>query len=242
MEKYIASLNKAGYSVRIQKERVIIENSELTIIGQSNNTIWTAQDILCSKCYGFASADLFIAIDIGQNIGVASLDFANNKNILHIYGFEPFPETFFQAQVNFANNPNLSSKITSFNFGLGKENKTVEMHYNKNLPGSMSTSHDMFAEGELQRVEIKNVSEVLDLILQKHEEKIICKIDCEGAEKEILPSLERSGLLQRIDVLILEWHFEPPSALIDILTRSGFTVFFDHVVWNELGFIRATRP
>ena len=72
-------------------------------------------------------------------------------------------------------------------------------------------------------------------------EKVFCKIDCEGAEKEIVPSLEMSGLLHRIHVLMMEWHFSPPKSLIDILTRNGFTVFFDHSVRDKLGFIKAVR-
>ena len=241
MKDYIDSFNEAGFSVLKKNGRIIISSPRMTIIGQSDNTLWTAKDILCSECYGFASTEKFIALDIGQNIGIASLYFACSEKILHVYGFEPFPETFFQAQVNFTNNPNLSKKITSFNFGLGKENSDVEVHYNKNLPGSMSTSRDIFPEGELQRVEIKNVSEVLNTILQKHTEKVFCKIDCEGAEKEIVPSLEMSGLLHRIHVLMMEWHFSPPKSLIDILTGNGFTVFFDHSVRDKLGFIKAVR-
>jgi methyltransferase, FkbM family len=241
MEKYISSLKNAGYSVDMRKGRVFIASPEITIIGHSNNTLWTTQDILCSESYGFASATPHIALDIGQNIGVASLYFAKNSSITHVYGFEPFPATFLQGQVNFANNPKLKDKITSFNFGLGQGNKEINAHYNKDLPGSMSTTHDRFSDGELQKVVIRDASEVLRPIFEKHNEKVVCKIDCEGAEKEILPSLESSGLLKNIDVLIMEWHFEAPDFLIDILIRSGFTVFFDHVVRNELGFIRAVR-
>ncbi len=241
MIDYIDKFNQAGYSLLDSNGRIIIRGPKMTIIGQSKNTLWTAQDVLCSECYGFASEEKFIALDIGQNIGIASLYFACNPNISHVYGFEPFPATFFQAQVNFTNNPNLSKKITSFNFGLGEENKAVEVHYNKDLPGSMSTSHDRFSEGELQSVEIKNVSEVVDAILQKHKEKVFCKIDCEGAEKEILPALATSGLLGRIHVIVMEWHFTPPTELLSILTKNGFTVFFEHSVRNKLGFIKAVR-
>ncbi|MDR1243309.1 MAG: FkbM family methyltransferase [Deltaproteobacteria bacterium] len=238
MKQYITDLGRAGYTVKMQKGRVIIKSRQKTIIGQSENTLWTAQSILCAESYGFASASPYIAIDIGQNIGIASLYFAENENINHIYGFEPFAATFFQAQVNFANNPGLSGKITSFNYGLGQENKEIEAHYNKDLPGSMSTTRDRFTEGDLQQVAIRDASEVLKPILEKHEEKVLCKMDCEGAEKEILYSLEASGLLGRIDAIIMEWHFKAPDDLVSLLARNGFTVFFEHVVRNELGFIR----
>ena len=241
MDKNIHNLNRAGYVVYTRKGRIIIEGPDMTIIGQSNNTLWTAEGVLCSECYGFASQDEYIVLDIGLNIGIASLYFANNPKVAHVYGFEPFPETFMQAQVNLTNNPALAAKVTPFNFGLGTENKEVAVHYNKDLPGSMSTIHDRFAEGELQQVSIKSVSEVLEPIFNRHAEKVLCKMDCEGAELEILPALEASGLLRRIDALIMEWHYARPTALVDILERNGFTVFYDHVAMNALGFVRAVR-
>lgn len=47
----------------------------------------------------------------------------------------------------------------------------------------MSTSRDIFPEGELQRVEIKNVSEVLNTILQKHKEKVFLQNRLRGSRK-----------------------------------------------------------
>ena len=241
MNKYITALEKAGYTVTMPTGRVIIKNQQMTIIGQGNNPLWTAQDVLCAEAYGFAASIPYIAVDIGQNIGTASLYLAQRENIRHIYGFEPFKETFFQAQVNFMNNPEYSKKISSFNYGLGSRNEEIEVHYNREMPGSMSTTHDRFSGGDLQKVSIKDASEVLTPIFQKHEERVLCKIDCEGAEKEILASLEASGLLERIHVFLMEWHYEAPDYLITLLVRNGFTVFFEHVVRNELGFIRAIR-
>ena len=76
MKDYIDSFNEAGFSVLKKNGRIIISSPRMTIIGQSDNTLWTAKDILCSECYGFASTEKFIALDIGQNIGIASLYFA----------------------------------------------------------------------------------------------------------------------------------------------------------------------
>lgn len=242
MEKYIEQLNKKGFDVIRLAHGLVIRNKDLTIIGKADNTLWTSQDILCAECYGFSASEDYIVFDVGLNIGVAALYFAQKPWVKYIYGFEPFSATFKQALVNFTNNPKLSSKITPFNFGLGAKDTRLSIHYNQDLPGSMSTVVDRYKEGgNLESVEIKNITTVIQPILAKHNEKVLFKIDCEGAEKEILPALESSGLLKKIDVILLEWHFEPPTFLVDILTRNNFTVFFSHVVLNELGFIQAVR-
>ena len=78
-------------------------------------------------------------------------------------------------------------------------------------------------------------------LFEKCKEKIFLKIDCEGAEKQILPELENSGLIKRVDVIIMEWHFEEPSWIVDLLIRNGFVVFRLNTIANELGMIRAYR-
>ena len=188
--------------------------------------------------------DDYIMFDIGANIGATSLYSAQNKHIKHIYAFEPFKQTFEQAQANLDRNPDLSHKISIFQYGLGATEQRLNIQYNPELPGSMSTTHDRFAANEgtiVETVHIQNATEILAPLVDQHLEKIFIKIDCEGAENDILLNLNDSGVLKKVDALVLEWHFEYPNILIELLKKNGFVVFVNHTVINELGMIRAVR-
>ncbi len=61
------------------------------------------------------------------------------------------------------------------------------------------------------------------LILEENKNKhIIVKCDCEGAEFEIFERLNEEQLIGKIDIVLMEFHFEKPDKLINILTENGF--------------------
>ncbi|MDR2839810.1 MAG: hypothetical protein LBV75_00880, partial [Paludibacter sp.] len=118
-DESIQILNNKAYTVNADENGVRISSDKLTIEGKSENTLWTSAAVLCSEDYHFADADQkYVVFDIGLNIAVTSLYLSQQKNIVKIYGFEPFKETFLQAEQNLLLNPELATKIQIFNFGL----------------------------------------------------------------------------------------------------------------------------
>ena len=180
--------------------------------------------------------------DIGLNLGITSLHKAQEDNCVKIYGFEPFAPTFKLAQRNLELNPSLAQKIKIFNYGLGEENKKLNINYNAALPGSMSTVKNIFENTQdIETVEIKQASKILKRLFDQHSEDIFLKIDCEGAEKEILPEIDKAGLLKKVKIIIMEWHYENPQWIVELLNKNNFVVFCTHTVINELGMIRAYK-
>lgn len=233
---------EAGISLSRENGQYCVDKGNLHIEGSSFNTLITANDVLYKDEYFLQSSDNYVMFDIGLNIGMTSLYKAEDKHIKKIYAFEPFKPTFELAVKNLKNNPQLSEKISIFNFGLGNGDKFLEINYNSERPGAMSSVRNVFENcSDVEKIEIKKASDVLKPLFDQHKEKIFMKIDCEGAEKEIIPDLNSSGLLKRADVVIMEWHFEDPSYLVSILRENGFVVFCNHVKFNELGMIRAVR-
>ncbi len=237
---YIDKFAAANYKLYKANNLIHIEGQGLKIQGKAYNTIWTAHDVLCRDEYHFEMTEPYVMFDIGFNLGITSLHWAKNENLKQIYAFEPFKPTYEQGEVNLKNNPELATKIELFKFGLGNENKEVEIHYNPERPGAMSSVKDSL-QGKIEKIQIKNASEILKPLFEKHQEKKFLKIDTEGAEKEILPDLDSSGLLKDIDVIIMEWHDENPQYLIDILTKNNFNVHCIHSVGNILGMITAFK-
>ncbi len=79
-------------------------------------------------------------------------------------------------------------------------------------------------------INIKDISEILPDLMAKHStQKKVLKIDCEGAEYEILQKLSDANLLKFIDVLLIEWHDKGAKILEDILIANDFRLVSRHL-------------
>ena len=239
---YRPVFNKKGFEVKREEHKIVINDNKLKIEGEADNTLWTAASVLCNDEYNFNTNKKYVMFDIGLNLGITSLQKAQENACVKIYGFEPFVPTFKLAQRNLELNPSLAQKIKIFNYGLGAEDKKLNINYNAALPGSMSTVKNIFEDKQdVETVEIKQASKILKRLFAQHSEDIFLKIDCEGAEKEILPEIDKAGLLKKVKVIIMEWHYENPQWIIELLSKNNFVVFCNHTAINELGMIRAYK-
>lgn len=242
INKYYQKFYNAGYSVKRLKDNSIeIKNKNLILVGKSDNTLWTANEVLCNTGYNFSVNEPYIMFDIGFNIGTTSLYFAQKENIKQIYAFEPFIPTYNQGLNNLKLNPKYSNKINLFDYGLGVEDKILKIPYNEKLPGAMSTLFENSTDkySSIEEVKIKNAYNVLSEIIERHKEKVFIKLDTEGSEFEILPSLDEKGLLEKVDVLIMEYHRKDPQILLDILKRNNFFYFQEKA--DATGIIKAIK-
>ena len=242
-ENYKEIFKASGYSVEVIKgDKIRIKGNGLTVIGNSDNTLWTAEDVLCKNDYEFNSSLNYIMIDIGLNIGLTSLLMARKKNILKIYGYEPFIPTFEQARINLKNNPQLAKKMRIYPFGLGENDRKVQINYNSKLPGAMSSVENKFPEcNQIETIIIKKSSTIISEVMDGQIEDIFLKIDCEGAEFEIIRDLDKSGILNKIRLIILEWHEKNPGELIKILKSNNFIVIPSERIKGKLGYLRAVN-
>ena len=170
----------------------------------------------------------FVFIDIGLNVGFTSLKFAADPDCKQIFVFEPFAPTIERAQENFELNPRIGEKICAYNYGLSDHSEHGVSFYNSERRGQMKTQNDPASENQTFPQEgflIKEASTVLESIFKEAKAdklKIILKIDCEGAEYEILPHLHEHKLLTYVDQIFIEWHFKGSESLLDILKANNF--------------------
>jgi FkbM family methyltransferase len=236
----VKKFNDRGFTVEKKADMVSIFNDDIIIKGISNNTLVTACGIFIEECYAFLSKNKFIVYDIGFNIGCAALYFSLCDHIKHIYAFEPFLPTWRQGMANLAANEKLAAKITPFNFGLGGRDEILFRDYNAYASGSMSSVINRFeAKGRVEKIVIKKATDVLRPLFASHSEHIFLKIDCEGAERDIVQNLAHEGLLADVSALVMEWHFTHPKDIVELLKENNFFVFFNHTVPDKLGMIHA---
>ena len=80
---------------------------------------------------------------------------------------------------------------------------------------------------------IGRADDLLRPLFSRHaESRIFLKVDCEGAEYDILPNLASAGLLRCADVVIVEWHGGDHRQLLNILDQDSFFCF---VEWHKRG-------
>lgn len=195
-----------------------------------------------------------VILDIGMNVGMASLYFASLPEVEAVYSYEPDKDTYKSALENFHLNPELSHKIHHFNTGIGDSNRIIEFYkdINDHSSSSIYPIYDTPLGDELgkkknqvsvHQVELKDASQIVSEIANRHPNlQIIAKIDCEGAEYEIIESLSKSGMLTKLNAILMEWHImnnvHDPNDLLDALTNSGFKSFYS-ACNNALGMIYA---
>lgn len=180
-----------------------------------------------------------IVLDIGMNIGDSILYFLNQSNVDKIYGYEPFRETFDRAKGNLKEYLCDSSKIEIFQIGIGDENIERVITFNSHMTCAQSTledarkiAHGMYKDMKLiseenekaESVVVKKASEVFGPIVDKYSDhNIVLKMDCEGEEYNILRELLESGVLKKINFIMLEWHYRGKDILLKYLEKAGFS-------------------
>ena len=239
-------LQSASYLVEIKKQfpELTLENHKEGILArfkglqlyiESSEEFFILKEVFIEKDYNLLSKEPIVVFDIGMNIGISSLFFGLQNNVKQIYSFEPVVTTYNQALYNLALNTAISDKIEAFNFGLGGSTRTEKVLYNSQAKGNcgirreLSLVVDQKDASEIE-IPIKNVSDILpDLFALHPNQKKILKIDCEGAEYEILQKLSDSNLLVDIDVLLIEWHDKGATLLEELLVANNFSIISRHL-------------
>lgn len=152
--------------------------------------------VMIRKDYGNIK-DNSIVIDIGANIGANSLFAAKAKNTF-VYAYEPMPDTFKVLEENIKSN-NFGKRIRAYNLAVcGKKGKR------KLYLSTSSPFHSLFQKSK-KSIEV-NCTTLKDIFNDNNLKTCdILKMDCEGAEYEILFNTPIS-YLKRIQEIRLEYH------------------------------------
>jgi FkbM family methyltransferase len=217
------------------KDGILARFNDLNLYVESSEEFFIVKEVFVEKDYNLLSNESLVVFDIGMNIGISSLFFALNKNVDKIYSFEPVLTTYNQALYNLKLNPKYSDKIEAFNFGMGGFSRVEKVLYNSQAKGNCGIrleSSLVIDKKDAKEIEItiKDISDVLPDLIAKHSgQKKVMKIDCEGAEYEILQKLNDANLLKFIDILLIEWHDKGAKILEDILIANDFRLVSRHL-------------
>ena len=209
------------------KPGIIHLRNGLKIEIQGKRCIGFLNSIFFNKIYG-TPKDEQVIIDIGANKGLFSVFFANElKGKEHkIFAFEPHPNTFQLLERNIKNNQ-LDKNILTFQkcvSGASTDTQSffvARESFDYSLYNEYQTNEKVVVENiTLQEIIDQNSLTVIDLL----------KMNCEGAEYEILFKTEKS-YLKKIRAIRMEYHnFELDGKkydlvpLIDYLEENQFSI------------------
>jgi FkbM family methyltransferase len=165
-------------------------------------------------------------LDIGGHIGTFSIDIADKVGM--VVTFEPEPDNYEILQKNIADNK--IQNITTYNEAVvGNEDQEREFHLDekRNTGG-----HSFIAADGAKTMKVK-CHNINDILKTYNINKV--KLDCEGAEFEIIKAMD----LTNIDEMIMEYHFNllgltKFEELVALLSQKFAVVQTDKVI-NPFG-------
>ncbi|MBI4890094.1 MAG: FkbM family methyltransferase [Acidobacteria bacterium] len=181
----------------------------------------TAYEIFCHEYYRpnrlLDRSKVRTVVDLGANVGFASLYFATVFPSAHIWSFEPHPVYFSQLAHQVRRNE-ISKRVTLLNAAAGTRNmycRISDEGRNSTIGGS--STENSFGACMLDLFELAGPLAPLDYL----------KMDIEGGEHALLadPRFESLGIAE----IAMEWHDTPEVknaklACVERLSGLGYQI------------------
>lgn len=205
--------------------------------------LYILHELIAESIYTYKVSEPCVVMDIGMNVGFASILFAQQPDT-QVVAFEPFRPTYLIAQENLRENPHVAGRVKAFNYGLSDSDAETTWEYVESKRGMCGC----FARSEGKKttretVRLRRASEVVDEVSQAYPHRaLIMKVDCEGSEHLIIPELITSGKIKKVNLLMMEWHRMgdlQPASLVTQLIGANFMVTCRGSMACESGMIYA---
>jgi FkbM family methyltransferase len=198
--------------------------------GSSNGGFYVAPEFITpnSVVYSFG---------IGQDISFdkSLIDNYNCK----VFGFDPTPKS-----IEWVKN---QGEIAGFNFiPVGISDKTGELEFflpqnDKHVSGSLVDNTVTNSENTI-KVPVKDLKTIAEEL--GHQSIDVLKMDIEGAEYDVIPSILNSGI--NIKQILIEFHHrlypkgnQKTRDAIQLLAMHGYKVFATSEILEEISFIKS---
>ena len=173
-----------------------------------------------------------VVVDVGANIGAFTVLAARRAK--KVIAYEPEPENFELLCINIELN-NLGN-VVPLRKAIAREKGARPFH---TAEGKDSSSHSFYLQQSGNTFVVETLS-VADVIEQESLTKVdFLKLDCEGAEFEILDNLS-PDTAQKIEQIALEVH-QKDGLSADDLSKRLSTLGFDVRMGKAPGYIYARR-
>jgi FkbM family methyltransferase len=190
-------------------------------------TLYIYKEIFVDRCYDLTfDRAAPVIVDIGANSGLFALRLKQRYPTAKISCYEPFPPNFAQLQHTITINQ--LESVTPLRKAVGARCGNAKLYIHKRNMGG----HSFYATEALSEdcvdVEVIDLRSILDELRQEVD---LLKVDCEGAEFDILMSLTAAEARKIRQIIV-----ETTSALYDVdqLNAQMISLGYHHKQRNGL--------
>jgi FkbM family methyltransferase len=185
-------------------------------------------DILLDDCYCLEriSSPVKTVLDIGAHAGLFGIAARINFPGALIHSYEPNPnlEKYIKVQADGADFIYFPEAV-----GLNDDRASLDLH-----PDSVRTRSRTDASGDITQIAFQRTIERLG----GHADML--KIDCEGAEWQLLQDRTSWELVRNLSMEYHLWPDHTHEEIKDVLERLGFSII-KHLPFKDFGLIIANR-
>ena len=155
-----------------------------------------------------------------------------------VFGFDPTPRS-----VEWVNKRDTPDEFHFLDYGIGEKTEMVDFFLPKNqdhISGSIAAHNHLKSEDYI-KVQMKSLKDISSEL--KHPKINLLKLDIEGGEYAVLPSILNSGVI--IDQFLIEFHEhffdngkDKTVLSLESLREKGYEIFAISDSYNEISFVR----
>jgi FkbM family methyltransferase len=207
-DEHVIFKTKSGIKIKIRTDSTDLDTFSI---------IWLLKEY---NKHGFTIGKHDIIIDIGAHIGIFSLYASRFCTNGKIFCYEPSAENYQLLQDNLRQNK--IANIFPNNAAVSNSNGTVNFYIN-----SDNTAHSIYdATSKSIQVKSQTLQNIFDV--NNIQSCDYLKLDCEGAEYEIIESLP-DDYFRKIKQIYIEYHFgdtkhDMLDSMIKKLERLSFSI------------------
>ena len=217
---------------------------ELTVRGAMD--VWAVKETFLDEFYtryGVPVKDGWTVVDIGAGIGDFSIYAAFGRPETKVYAFEPYPGSFLLLNENLEQNA--IENVFPFQQAVWGNAGELTLDLSVGEPLQFSSQEVVVESAKAGQIKVHAVTLADVLVQQKLDRVDLLKLDCEGAEYEILMKAPVETLMQ-IQRIVMEYHNVDVKhthvQLIRFLETAGYTVSWEqNIVHEDIGYLFAAR-
>lgn len=213
--------------------KLFVKIEGLVFYVSSLDVLITLIEIFEEKCYDFFDLKDKMVLDIGGFVGDSAIFFAwkGAKNVV-MYEANPFMCEIAEQNIKLNN---LADKIQVRKAAVAKNCGFQSFHFRQDHPvmSSLSSTTKNSTQHKVATVSLSSVINEFGHI-------DVMKIDCEGAEYDLLSTAYDEHILNKVDNIMMEVH-GPLQPIVDVLQKADFNILKTVRIGSNLFLLFAKR-